>query len=122
MPRSRKKPAGKSKSGPERNPAEQAVKSEIHVPDVPVRASKSSPAKPAPRKRGWRDIEAISERARLKKMLVDIWHEDVELDDDIFGDSDHLQGYYTDLEDDEIEVEIDDEIDDEPEEFDEETE
>ena len=94
----------------------------IRVPGLPVRGTKASAAKPAPRKRGWRDIEAISERARLKKMLVDIWHEDIELDDDIFGDSDHLQGYYTDLEDDEIEVEIDDEIDDEPEEFDDETE
>jgi len=78
--------------------------------------SKSSRAKPPPRKRGWRDIEAITERARLKKMLVDIWHEDIELDEDIFGESDHLAGYYTNVEE-EIEVEIDDDDLDDDEEF-----
>jgi hypothetical protein len=62
------------------------------------------------RKRGWRDIEALTERARLKSMLVDIWHEDIDLDSDIFGESDHASGYYTDKEE-EIEVE-DDEDDD----------
>ena len=60
-----------------------------------------------PRKRGWRDIEAMSERARLKKLLTDIWHEDIELEEDIFGESDHLAGYYTDSDDDDIPVEPD---------------
>jgi len=71
------------------------------------------------RKRGWRDIEAISERARLKKMLVDIWHEDIELDEDIFGDSDHLSGYYADLEDEDVEIELDEDLIDEEEDFEE---
>lgn len=49
----------------------------------------------------------MSERARLKKLLTDIWHEDIELEEDIFGESDHLAGYYTDSDDDDIPVEPD---------------
>ena len=56
-------------------------------------------------------------------MLVDIWHEDVELDEDIFGETDHLSGYYADFDDDELEeIDIDDELIDDDEEFDEEEE
>jgi len=54
--------------------------------------------KQVPKKRGWRDIEALTERARLKSLLSDIWHEDIDLDLDIFGETDHLFGYYTDKE------------------------
>jgi hypothetical protein len=43
-------------------------------------------------------------------MLVDIWHEDIDLDSDIFGESDHASGYYTDKEE-EIEVEADEDDD-----------
>jgi len=64
------------------------------------------------KKRGWRDIEALTERARLKSLLTDIWHEDIELDSDIFGETDHLSGYYTDKEE-EIEIEVEDDDDDE---------
>jgi len=74
------------------------------------------------RKRGWRDIEAIVERARLKNMLTDIWHEDIEIDEEIFGGSDQVSGYYTDLESEaeiEVEVEVDEDEVGEPEEFDE---
>lgn len=56
------------------------------------------PGKPGQKKRGWRDIEALTERARLKSLLSDIWHEDIDLDSDIFGETDHLFGYYTDKE------------------------
>jgi hypothetical protein len=45
-------------------------------------------------KRGWREIEAMRERAELKKMLAEAWDDDLELDDDIFGDSDVLDDYY----------------------------
>ena len=83
-----------------------------------TRAPKPAHSKPGQRKRGWRDIEAISERARLKKMLSDIWHEDVELDEDIFGESDHLAGYYTDVEEEVEEIEVDNDLEDD-EDFDE---
>jgi len=73
-------------------------------------------AKQGQKKRGWRDIEALTERARLKNLLSDIWHEDIDLDSDIFGEADHFSGYYTDKEE-EIEVEV--EKDEEWEEFEE---
>ncbi len=72
--------------------------------------------KQAPKKRGWRDIEALTERARLKSLLSDIWHEDIDLDSDIFGETDHLSGYYTDKEE---EIEVEAEEDEEWEEFEE---
>jgi len=72
--------------------------------------------KQVPKKRGWRDIEALTERARLKSLLSDIWHEDIDLDSDIFGETDHLFGYYTDKE--EV-IEVDPEADEEWEEFEE---
>ncbi len=75
-------------------------------------------AKPGQKKRGWRDIEALTERARLKSLLSDIWHEDIDLDSDIFGETDHLSGYYTDKE--EVEVEVEAEEAEEWEEFEEE--
>ena len=73
--------------------------------------------KPAQKKRGWRDIEALTERARLKSLLSDIWHEDIDLDSDIFGERDSLFGYYTDKE--EV-IEVEPEDDEEWEEFEEE--
>lgn len=73
-------------------------------------------AKQGQKKRGWRDIEALAERARLKSLLSDIWHEDIDLDSDIFGETDHLTGYYTDKEE---EIEVEDDDDEEWEEFEE---
>jgi len=117
MPRAKKKIAGNSKTAPsakrDEDPFERGVQNAFESSEKP------NHVKPGQRKRGWRDIEAISERARLKKMLVDIWHEDIELDEDIFGDSDHLSGYYTDLEDEEVDIEIDDDLIGEEEDFEE---
>jgi len=80
-------------------------------------SSSQGPGKLGQKKRGWRDIEALTERARLKSLLSDIWHEDIELDSDIFGETDHLSGYYTDK----VEaVEVEPEEDEEWEEFEEE--
>jgi hypothetical protein len=73
-------------------------------------------AKQAQKKRGWRDIEALTERARLKNLLSDIWHEDIDLDSDIFGETDQFSSYYTDKEE---EIEVADDEDEEWEEFEE---
>jgi hypothetical protein len=117
MPRAKKKIAGNSKTAPAARRGEDSLDPGVqNVLDSP---EKPNQVKSGQRKRGWRDIEAISERARLKKMLVDIWHEDIELDEDIFGDSDHLSGYYTDLEDEEVDIEIDDDLLGEEEDFEE---
>jgi hypothetical protein len=38
------------------------------------------------KKRGWREIEALRERAELKEHLAEIWDDDIELDENVFGD------------------------------------
>ena len=117
MPRAKKKVAGTSKIAPAEKRGEDSFESREPYAIAP--GHKSNQNKNGPRRRGWRDIEAISERARLKKMLVDIWHEDIELDEDIFGDSDHLSGYYADLEEEDVEIELDEDLLDEEEDFEE---
>jgi len=109
MPRTKKKVAGKENTIQDGASERGKARSAAQDGESRARPAKQAESRPGQRKRGWRDIEAISERARLKKMLSDIWHEDVELDEDIFGDSDHLAGYYTDVE---VEVEEVDEEDD----------
>jgi len=117
MPRAKKKVAGNSKPTAAPRGGEEPLDPPVQTPPTPP--SKINQSKASQRKRGWRDIEAISERARLKKMLVDIWHEDIELDEDIFGDSDHLSGYYADLDEEEVDMEIDDDLLDEEDDFEE---
>ena len=118
MPRAKKKITRKTKSPNTGRSAQNSSGSWNNREIEHAAPAKESQAKPNQRKRGWRDIEAISERARLKKMLADIWHEDIEIDEDIFGGTDHLSGYYTDLEV-EAEIEVDEDEVGEPEEFDE---
>jgi hypothetical protein len=118
MPRSKKKVSGNADSMPGRRSAEDSFETQYPSPGSFGQTAKANHNKNGQRKRGWRDIEAISERARLKKMLVDIWHEDVELDDDIFGECDHLSGYYADC-DEEEEIEIDEDLIVDDEEFEE---
>jgi hypothetical protein len=118
MPRAKKKVTRKTKTPNAGRSAHNSSGSWNNREIEHAPSSKDHQSKPNQRKRGWRDIEAISERARLKKMLADIWHEDIEIDEDIFGGSDHLSGYYTDLEV-EAEIEVDEDEVGEPEEFDE---
>ena len=107
-PSARKKTA--AKPGTSRSGTRKPVSSGADARQGERAASKAQGERTVPsaqRKRGWRDIEAMSERARLKKLLADIWHEDIELEEDIFGESDHLAGYYTDTEDEEEPIEAD---------------
>jgi len=119
MPRPKKKVAGTSGSERSGTPVREERLSRAPAAGRVALTGKPGQNKAPQRKRGWRDIEAISERARLKKMLADIWHEDIELEDDIFGDLDHLAGYYADCEVQEEVIEIDDEIEEEDEDFEE---
>jgi len=119
MPRVKKKVAGNSKSLPKGKPVQDSCESQVPPPASFSLSSRQNQNKTGQRKRGWRDIEAISERARLKKMLVDIWHEDIELDEDIFGETDHLSGYYADTAEEEEEIEIDEDLLDDDEDFEE---
>ena len=108
MPPVRKKSAGK---GVEQGPGNRRPAAVDPPGRTAVRNGTRTPAERGPaRKRGWRDIEAMSERTRLKKLLTDIWHEDIELEEDIFGESDYLAGYYTDSEDEDVAAGPDEEV------------
>jgi len=89
-----KKPVGLS-TAPDKPPAKTKPRRQASGSSGSVGPGLS---KQVPKKRGWRDIEALTERARLKSLLSDIWHEDIDIDLDIFGETDHLFGYYTDKE------------------------
>jgi hypothetical protein len=116
-----------SGTGPslERNPQQLAVKPSITPRENTKKKNQGSDlagsiqqglGKHGQKKRGWRDIEALTERARLKSLLSDIWHEDIDLDSDIFGETDQFSSYYTDKEE---EIEVEDDEDEEWEEFEE---
>jgi hypothetical protein len=63
---------------------------------------------------GWREIEALREKAALKASLADVWDEDFDLDDEILAELDHTAEFFTSQEEPEEEV-----FDDEDEEVDE---
>ncbi len=68
-----------------------------------------------PRKGGWREIEALREKAALKASLADVWDEDFDLDEEILAELDHTAEFFTSQEEDEEEIFDDD--DDEVDEF-----
>jgi hypothetical protein len=68
---------------------------------------------------GWREIEALREKAALKASLADVWDENFDLDDEILAELDHTAEFFTTQEDPEPEefVAADDEEEDEADEF-----
>jgi hypothetical protein len=62
----------------------------------------------ARRNGGWREIEALREKAALKASLADVWDEDFDLDDEILAELDHTAEFFTTQEDPEVEVFEDD--------------
>ena len=49
-----------------------------------------------PRKNGgWREIEAMREKAALKESLADVWDEDFDLDEETLADLDHTAEFFT---------------------------
>jgi hypothetical protein len=62
---------------------------------------------------GWREIEALREKAALKASLADVWDEDFDLDEEILAELDHTAEFFTTQEEPEEEeiFEDDDEVD-----------
>ncbi len=48
---------------------------------------------------GWREIEALREKAALKASLADVWDEDFDLDEEILAELDHTAEFFTTQED-----------------------
>ena len=59
---------------------------------------------------GWREIEALREKAALKASLADVWDEDFDLDEEILAELDHTAEFFTS--DRQFEEEVFDETDD----------
>ena len=66
----------------------------------------------APKNGGWREVEAMREKAALKASLADVWDEDFDLDDEILAELDHTAEFFTVQEDVEDEVFDEDDVDD----------
>jgi hypothetical protein len=92
-------------------------KNEIETENVEVpRATRPERSKAtkeeAPRKGGWREIEALREKAALKASLADVWDEDFDLDEEILAELDHNSEFFTSQEEAEEEIfDDDDEVD-----------
>lgn len=67
---------------------------------------------------GWREIEALREKAALKASLADVWDEDFDLDEEILAELDHTAEFFTTQEDPEVEAFEDDDDDEVNEYFD----
>jgi hypothetical protein len=70
------------------------------------------PAPDTPRRNGgWREIEALREKAALKASLADVWDENFDLDEEILAELDHTAEFFTSQDDPEAaELEGDEEI------------
>jgi len=65
-----------------------------------------------PRKGGWREIEALREKAALKASLADVWDEDFDLDEEILAELDHTAEFFTSQEEpEEVIFDDDEEVD-----------
>jgi hypothetical protein len=89
-----------------------ATENDAKPADAPERAGSASGT--APRKNGgWREIEAMREKAALKASLADVWDEDFDLDEEILAELDHTAEFFMSQQEDEEEVfDEDDEVDD----------
>lgn len=86
------------------------------------RMEKTRSAKDEPPRRngGWREIEALREKAALKASLADVWDEDFALDDEILAELDHTAEFFTSQEEDEdVIIDADDDVEEVDEFFDE---
>lgn len=103
--RRRKAPAGKT--GKESSGRRRAAVSANRESRMDQAESDSSR-----RNGGWREIEALREKAALKASLADVWDEDFDLDEEILAELDHTAEFFTTQEEPEQEVfEDDEEID-----------
>lgn len=60
---------------------------------------------------GWREIEALREKAALKASLADVWDEDFDLDEEILAELDHTAEFFTTQEEEEEQLFEEDEED-----------
>jgi hypothetical protein len=104
-----KNPNGRLKKS-SRKPSVDSPERETGNPPA-LRAKRDEHAAQARRNGGWREIEALREKAALKASLADVWDEDFDLDDEILAELDHTAEFFTTQADPEEEIFEDDEDD-----------
>jgi len=91
------------------------IETEAENIDIPRSARserRKADAEEHPRKGGWREIEALREKAALKASLADVWDEDFDLDEEILAELDHTAEFFTSQEDpEEVIFDDDEEVD-----------
>jgi len=103
--------ARNTSKGPGRRQATPADRAETESPSdaVPARVVRravkpgTGPLNPR-RNGGWREIEALREKAALKASLADVWDEDFDLDEEILAELDHTAEFFTTQEEPEEEI------------------
>jgi len=87
-----KEPAGRGKTAGTR--ARKSPEEKSRQTNSAQRPGK--PEDPVPRRNGgWREIEALREKAALKASLADVWDEDFDLDEEILAELDHTAEFFT---------------------------
>ena len=106
-----RKTAKKPVKAPRKAPAAKSSKPAGTERRQPDPAGDLKPDEGARRNGGWREIEAMREKAALKASLADVWDEDFDLDEEILAELDHTAEFFTTQEDGEEELFDDDEED-----------
>ena len=109
-----KNPRGQRKKSKDASAAESSESGRITSSAVDSDAAAELPDRHHPRRNGgWREIEALREKAALKASLADVWDEDFDLDEEILAELDHTAEFFTTEEEPEEEIfEDDEEVDD----------
>ena len=115
MVRNTAKESGRRRRTPTGRAGKETPGSSGQAPSAQVQGKNRTSAGQSRKNGGWREIEALREKAALKASLADVWDENFDLDDEILAELDHTAEFFTTLEDPEPEEFV---VDDEEEEDD----
>lgn len=118
MARNTAKESGRRRGSPTDRAAKESPGNSGPVTSVHVQGKNRENAGQSRRNGGWREIEALREKAALKASLADVWDENFDLDEEILAELDHTAEFFTTQDDPEPEeLEADDEEEEEADEF-----
>lgn len=120
MARNTAKESGRRRRAPTGRAGKESPGNSGQATSAQVQDKNRASAGQSRRNGGWREIEALREKAALKASLADVWDENFDLDDEILAELDHTAEFFTTLEDPEPEefvAAVDEEEEDEADEY-----
>ena len=119
MARNTAKESGRRRGSPTGRAGKESPGNSGQATSAQLQGKSRASAGQSRRNGGWREIEALREKAALKASLADVWDENFDLDDEILAELDHTAEFFTTLEDPEPEefVAADEEEEDEADEY-----